>query len=95
MKRCLVALISSNKIPFRATPSPSARATVTFEEQPKFVAFQRDYGRQYAGLYWYRLERLKPELVALAKTRWPGGILMMFREHARERRKFTQNLALT
>ena len=45
-------------------------AAEKYAVNPAFRATQRDYGRQYAGLYWTRLETLKPLLRANAVTKW-------------------------
>lgn len=34
---------------------------------------KRDYGRQYAGMYWYRLEALKMVLQNRVQQEWSSG----------------------
>lgn len=52
-----------------AAQSPQ-RCVIACRENPKFITQKREYNRQFAGMYWYRLEKLKPGLVQIAEERW-------------------------
>jgi hypothetical protein len=59
----------------------SGRTPVEYLPRGKFIApsaadnesAARNYGRQYASLYWYRLESIKPHLLLAAQQRWSSS----------------------
>lgn len=48
-----------------------ATASYTAHDEP-FLVKEKNYERQYAQLYFYRLIKLRPCVVAAARQRWPG-----------------------
>jgi DNA polymerase delta subunit 2 len=57
-----------------AAPAPSIpRAAASYVcRDDRFLLKARDYDRQYAQLYFYRLTQMRPAAQAAAEARWPG-----------------------
>jgi DNA polymerase delta subunit 2 len=57
-------------------PPPAPRAAAAYaNEDARFRLPDRDYGRQYAQLYFYRLQRMRPAAEAAARAAWPAARL--------------------
>ena len=63
-------LISSSALGPQASMK---RATATYvPHDDPFLVREKNYDRQYAQLYFYRLLKIRPSVEAAAKQRWPG-----------------------
>ena len=49
---------------------PSARQRLTLVDHQPFFPRSREYRRQYAGMYWFRLEALRPHVKSAAVAKW-------------------------
>lgn len=56
-----------------AAPNSVIRATATYESHDdRFKIQKKNFERQYAQLYYYRLMKLRPVVLKQAAARWPG-----------------------
>lgn len=62
------------------------RSSCAYENlSEKFVVKERQYGRQYAQIYFARLMEMSPQVQEAAKKKWGGLCVREKRERERER----------
>lgn len=66
-------LAAPEEIDLKGPVATLERASTTYtSHDSRFILKGRNYDRQYAQLYFYRLVQMRPMVEAEAKARWPG-----------------------